>query len=150
MPQDSQSGQFRWLIPKSSISPGLQFKLFKTYKHSSLMIWWIIQSRNSKKRDLDRPKPSAFTQPFKKARIQLHQRTENSSPTYFFSPTYFTNIHLNFCSNFSPTYKKLFANILHQHTFKLLYSPTYIFILLANFWDISEAVLLENSSIKKS
>ena len=26
---------------------------------------------------------------------------------------------------FSPTYRKLFANILHQHTFKFLSSPTY-------------------------
>jgi len=39
----------------------------------------------------------------------------------YFSPTYFTNIHLNFCSNFSPTYRKIFTNILHQQTFKFLF-----------------------------
>ena len=51
----------------------------------------------------------------------FHQHTEK------FSPTHFTNIHLNFCSYFSPTCKKNFTNILHQHTFKFLYSPTYSF-----------------------
>jgi len=58
----------------------------------------------------------------------FHQHTEK------FSPTYFTNIHLNFCSKCSPTYRKFFANILHQHTFYFLFkiftniqffSPTY-------------------------
>ena len=62
------------------------------------------------------------------------------SRTYF-SPTYrksFTNIlhqHtfnflFKFFTNiqfFSPTYRKLFANILHQHTYKFLSSPTYSF-----------------------
>ena len=52
----------------------------------------------------------------------------------YFSPTYFTNIHLNFCSKCSPTYRKFFTNILHQHTFNFLFkfftniqffSPTY-------------------------
>ena len=58
----------------------------------------------------------------------FHQHTEK------FSPTHFTNIHLNFCSYFSPTCKKNFTNILHQHTFKFpfkiftniqYFSPTY-------------------------
>ena len=30
-------------------------------------------------------------------------------------------------TNFSPTYRKSFTNILHQHTFKFLSSPTYSF-----------------------
>ena len=58
----------------------------------------------------------------------FHQHTEKVSPTYF------TNIHLNFCSKCSPTYRKFFTNILHQHTFNFLFkfftniqffSPTY-------------------------
>ena len=58
----------------------------------------------------------------------FHQHTEKVSPTYF------TNIHLNLCSKCSPTYRKFFTNILHQHTFNFLFkfftniqffSPTY-------------------------
>ena len=60
--------------------------------------------------------------------LTFHQHTEKVSPTYF------TNIHLNFCSKCSPTYRKFFTNILHQHTFNFLFkfftniqffSPTY-------------------------
>ena len=53
----------------------------------------------------------------------LHQNTENCLLTYSLCwLTYFTNIHMNFCSNFSPTY--IFTNIqkiLHQH---ILFSST--------------------------
>ena len=52
----------------------------------------------------------------------------------YFSPTYrkiFTNtLHqhtFKFLFIFSPTCKKNFTNILHQHTFKFLSSPTYSF-----------------------
>jgi len=50
----------------------------------------------------------------------FHQHTEK------FSPTYFTNIHLNFCSKFSPTYSTF-----HQHT--EFFSPTYFTNIHLNF-----------------
>ena len=44
----------------------------------------------------------------------------------YFSPTYFTNIHLIFCSNFSLTYSSF-----HQHTEN--FSPTYFTNIHINF-----------------
>ena len=76
------------------------------------------------------------------ANIPFHKQTV--SPTYFFTNIHFTNIsqteslmlvnvlhqHKIFekvRNYFSPTYRKVFTNILHQHTFKFLSSPTYSF-----------------------
>ena len=48
-----------------------------------------------------------------------------------FSPTSFTNIHISWLKCFSPTYIKIFTNIIHQHTYIFewadLFSPTYYF-----------------------